>query len=285
MASAASSTSNAAEVMAPRKMFMRLHLLKGTFLADDAAGGAAMDPALWCRMPEDLLWRVVVLLPATKHFQLQLVSRQWRQVLTSTDFRKQVVATTAARSRPGAADQQRVICGVCVGSDSNCGSSSSKMVKIVDIDLSFVPNRFWISDSYIVVAAADGLVCICNGDSRDEEDLEPKDDRFCVINPLTRTFKVLPEVPFSLLDTPRGWQERSAPLAITVFESDDDDWMVATCDPEGAGLGQWTQWTMVHGGVQWTQSDMVRGFVQHGPGDSHFVVCAGEAYMFADVAR
>lgn len=65
---------------------IKLHVMRGSFFTPD--DGAAMDVDVWGRLPEDLIWKVLQLVPAATWFQLQLVSCKWRQVLTSANFRR-----------------------------------------------------------------------------------------------------------------------------------------------------------------------------------------------------
>lgn len=101
--------------------------------------------------------------------------------------------------------------------DVNC------KVNVLEVDLSFVPSSFWskLQQTYSVEAAAHGLVCISNdseyhhylarvmrreqGVEEQEEEQEeawgagrPWSNRYCLLNPLTRTCIVLPEPPFKV---------------------------------------------------------------------------------------
>lgn len=75
-------------------------------------------------------------------------------------------------------------------------SKELKLFKVVDIELSgLVPKSFWVNsadpNSFRVVAAGDGLVWIASSD----ED-RPAATQHAVLNPLTRTWIVLPPHPF-----------------------------------------------------------------------------------------
>lgn len=88
------------------------------------------------------------------------------------------------------------------------------------------------------MAAADGLVCLSN-ERTHVNDRAPEDNHYCVINPLTRTCRVLPEVPFA----PWAFVRSGNPVAVTGFRQRGSnlslDWLMATCDVL-AGAGQWT---------------------------------------------
>lgn len=61
-----------------------------------------------------------------------------------------------------------------------------------------VPKWFW--NSFSVVAAGHGLLCISNESDLPDMWMKPgkacEADRYCVLNPLTHTCIVLPELPF-----------------------------------------------------------------------------------------
>lgn len=111
-----------------------------------------------------------------KLFQLQVVSPKWRRVLTSARFHKQFIE--CHREQQQQQQEQALVAVACrPGSDFSSGSDVNCMV--LEVDLSkFVPSWFWArSDSYRVVAAAHGLVCIRN----DADTVTAK--RYCVLNP------------------------------------------------------------------------------------------------------
>lgn len=65
-----------------RLPLLKVHILKGSFVTagsgeeDDGRAAAAMDADVWSKLPEELVWEVVVrMVPAAKHFQLHSVSR------------------------------------------------------------------------------------------------------------------------------------------------------------------------------------------------------------------
>lgn len=150
----------------------------------------AMEPAVWSRMPDDLMWRVLVLVPVAKRFQFQAVSHKWRQALTSADFRARCAA-----AGPRDMDERVVACvspAEYTGSTSSTttGSTttgSSDSSKVVHMDLSFVPRSFWKSNTYNVVAAGAGLVVISNNSERQHlgqtwARAKPWVDQYCVLN-------------------------------------------------------------------------------------------------------
>lgn len=114
-----------------------------------------MDAAVWAKLPEELLWEVLRFVPAAKLFQLQLVSRKWRHVLTSAHFRKRLTKSEQ--------QQEPLVAIVSQFSSASDRDSGSSHAKVLEVDLSMVPCWFWSrGDNYTVMAAAHGLVCICN---------------------------------------------------------------------------------------------------------------------------
>lgn len=118
-------------------------------------------------------------LPAAKLFQLHSVSREWRRVLTSANFRNRIAARESEEPPPVVAcvqmmrdrdleDDRLQVMEDHGASSSSSSSSRVHSKKVVDIDLtSFVPTWFWSDrevpgSCYSVVAAAGGLVCISN---------------------------------------------------------------------------------------------------------------------------
>lgn len=218
------------------RMTMRLHIARGSFSTACAQGECPfMDPAVWSRMPEDILWQVVLLLPAVKRFQLQLVSRKWRKRLTSTKFCNSFAAAAALREL----EESVVACVTPGGGDKPTGK-----LKVLEIDLSFVPREFWTSDYYRVVAAGNGLVCISNDSvcqNRRRLSEAPWVDQYCLLNPLTRTFVVLPELP--ILRMPLKWLPPTS-TSIAVFSRSDLDCGIDTLNLKqlasgGVGSGGW----------------------------------------------
>lgn len=102
--------------------------------------------------------------------------------------------------------------------------------KVLHVDLStFVPSCFWSkSKTYFVEAAAHGLVCIRNTVGAETVTTM----RYCVVNPLTRSCTVLPELPFS----PHRWGLPSSTSVAISFWSD-TAWHSATYDLLAAGAG------------------------------------------------
>lgn len=259
---------------------LRLHLLRGKLVPESGSGsgGAPMDEAVWSRLPDDLLWRVMVTVPAATRAQLHLVSREWRRVLASAEFRTRVVAHHRA-ARVGhhgaaAASGSGVVACVAGGGGSpsassgedgaNSGGKSSNLAA-VDVDLAFVPRGFWKSDDeFKVVAARAGLLCISNNVTRDEAGaVAPERTRYCVVNPLTRSCRLLPRLPFP----PWGWTVTAAWVTVTgLLVADgaavgvDFVWKTATCDvlleeDAAAAPGRWVvadepiaRWRMAPGG-------------------------------------
>lgn len=212
-------------------LVMRLHMVQTNLTAAaPTAGAEAMDPAKWCKLPLEILWKVLVMVPPPKRYQFQLVSRQWRQELTSAAFRKAVADREREKGAQPAADASVMVTCVqrnadavqrkadrvrnrvhvaatpgknaygCWGDDDERIRNSAVLVS-VDIDLTFIPRLlFWgnrSSFSYKVLAAADGLVCIASADAREAAGRPSTQAKMslCVVNPVSRTFRMLPELP------------------------------------------------------------------------------------------
>lgn len=123
----------------------------GTTEARSAAEAAAatvtnMDEKVWSSLPDDILWEVLVQEPAAKRYQFQLVSRKWRQVLTSPDFRRKV----AARQRQGlhARQDSSVVACLVEGPGGGYVMPRADIAGVgdsddVEIDFSFVSSGFW----------------------------------------------------------------------------------------------------------------------------------------------
>lgn len=81
---------------------MQLHLVRGSELTGGA--GEGMEAEVWGQLPEEVMWEALRLVPGTKHFQLQLVSRRWREVLTSAHCQcSRVVQPVVACATPASA--------------------------------------------------------------------------------------------------------------------------------------------------------------------------------------
>lgn len=145
----------------------------------------------------------------------------------------------------------------------------------MNLDLSFVPGWFWSSfwgwSSYVVVATGHGLVCISNGHQIPHK-MKPgeeacKADRYCVLNPLTRTCVVLPaDLPFR----PDRWLlPTSATVAIWSASASGSVCRLATYD---LAAGADACWVWAHKLVLnyerscWSPMDAMTGPRAAGPG-------------------
>lgn len=281
-----------------RRMVMRLHIIRGNLNTAESdalpagirrGGGSAQAAAsamddntfkVWSDLPTDILCKILLLVPPVKRFQFQLVSRQWRQMLTSAHFSHAVVAHERQQTRR---DDPVVAC-ILLGNRSlvpaaaavadTSGQKRKQAPAVVDIDLSFVPSQqFWGSEpsSYAVVAVGGGLVCIS-----DRDGCLHHAKHLCVLNPLTRTCKVVPKVPFPRMrwrGTTQLTHLHAGALTVLVATSGaiTRDWVLAMYDLETGG-----GWTLVRlaspGGDPGTWS--------HPVNRRHFVMCRGESYCY-----
>lgn len=232
----------------------------------------AMDP-VWETLPENLQFEVVGFLPHAKIFQLHVVSRRWRNVLSSPTFRIRnsmvsapVVGIVFPPGREGEGTESEGESSQGSegeGTEPEGESSHTDDSEIADdrdddrnqiqfdIELKMVPLEFWSCKyQYTIVAAAHGLVCISNDSSQ-----------YCVLNPLTRTARLLPQPPFKAavciiqsveclsiageLDEDRGWR-----LATFYLTAHNNVWVCAAVPmPMDRNYSCWCHSHALLGGV------------------------------------
>lgn len=191
-----------------------LYVLHGKLVDPRVLTIPELTPSVWSSLPQEVLERILALLPATSRCRFRLVSKGFNTLLSSASF-KRLLAEVNRQEEP-------LICALEYrpGRLARCKPRSSEISRFCEftglqplrLDLSFLPlefQRFAASDCVV----EDGLVCILkpqrrhssrgmfgissDSDSEDDDGLEDLTSEvegmdFCVLNPMTRTWKVLP---------------------------------------------------------------------------------------------
>lgn len=238
-----------------------------------------------------------------KRCQLQLVSREWKRELTSAAFRWLVAARERERAAAGTGTSAMIACvaqrwdtfrvvriraGVPWDTTSwgyyHCRSA---VAAGVDVDLTrLVPASF--SDrrnndlDYTVLAAGDGLVCLAAADTY----IRGGPLSLCVVNPLSRASRELPELPDSIrsrLLWPGQHRQRAVHLRagrvtvlVNVWDLPEDEvhWVVATYDLTAAPAAQ-QQWTVAQGPACPDLAYFAEGLCSQ-----HLVWCDGKVWCY-----
>lgn len=174
---------------------MLLYALEGS---KDAQRGSSitcqMSPNVWGNLPEDILERVLMMLPAATLFRLRTLSKAWRGRLSCDQFFKRQIFDLPQ----GSHSDTPAICAFTVLDDHSLWNElrrawlSLTSSLYATLDLTVLPAKYrrlyappWCSYSDKIVSNH-GLLCVCFG-GRGRLEL-------CVVNPLTGRWRELPEL-------------------------------------------------------------------------------------------
>lgn len=167
-----------------------------------------MDAGVWSALPEEMVERVLALLPTESQVRCRAVCSRWRHVLASARFQRAAAAAQRARPppvlcafeyRPGASRGRCPYSSARVSSPMFITSSGQPKRRVYKLDLTFLPSMFrkWQHNR---VVCEDGLVCVKvvtgggpggGGGGPPSADAVVQEN-FCVFNPVTRWWRVLP---------------------------------------------------------------------------------------------
>lgn len=183
-------------------------------LAVPSTGGCRtqMSGALWENLPEEVVERILLLLPPASVLRLRAVCRRWRILLSSADFLRFSAAATYHHHRY----PPRRLPHLCLfdihfqhqqrpsgsGTTSRISSGSSAgSGTTTKLDLSFVPRTFFEAGSPPYLTSHNGLLCLASGLP---EQAFLHELAICVVNPVSREVRALPQVVLPPWLHPRG---------------------------------------------------------------------------------
>lgn len=147
------------------------------------ASSSSMQPELWCQLPAEIQYQVLLRLPVVELLRFASVCKQWRKWTTSADFRRRCLNPRAGPYLLAIRSLYDLRFAPVLSSDGSNWHG---------LDLTFLYNALIKKNCVQILSASSDGGLLCVGAVRAHQDPLEK-YVILVCNPLTKSWKCLPQ--------------------------------------------------------------------------------------------